>query len=73
LSIVDKTVRRMGGKFHVSNARTGGFLARLELTKAPAGDGTEKAPAVNGSEKRSWPWRPAAAARRALQKAALPK
>jgi len=67
LSIVDKTVRRMGGKFQVSNARTGGFQARLELHRATADD-TAKAPAANGSEKRSW--RTALAVRRVLPKAA---
>jgi len=63
LSIVDKTVRRMGGKFQVSNARTGGFLARLELTRA-AGDDAVKTAATAGAEKRSW--RPSLVVRRVL-------
>ncbi|WP_198970129.1 sensor histidine kinase [Xylophilus sp. ASV27] len=51
LSIVDKTVRRMGGSFTLSNAPTGGLNARIVLTRA-TGEGTP-APA-QPPEKRSW-------------------
>jgi two-component system osmolarity sensor histidine kinase EnvZ len=34
LSIVDKTVRRMGGKFGVGNSSTGGFTTRIQLQQA---------------------------------------
>ncbi len=40
LSIVDKTVRRMGGKLTMANARTGGLLVRIQLNRAPAPAGT---------------------------------
>ena len=72
LSIVDKTVRRMGGSFQLSNARTGGFLARIQLIKAPAlatGDAT----ATTATGKKSSPWRPSAVARRVLPRSSTPK
>lgn len=34
LSIVDKTVRRMGGKFGIGNSSTGGFTTRIQLQQA---------------------------------------
>lgn len=34
LSIVDKTVRRMGGKFGLGNSSTGGFTVRIQLRQA---------------------------------------
>jgi len=34
LSIVDKTVRRMGGKFGLGNSSTGGFTIRIQLKQA---------------------------------------
>jgi two-component system osmolarity sensor histidine kinase EnvZ len=34
LSIVDKTVRRMGGKFGVGNSSSGGFTTRVQLQQA---------------------------------------
>ncbi|MEK9802423.1 MAG: ATP-binding protein [Curvibacter sp.] len=34
LSIVDKTVRRMGGKFGIGNSPTGGFTTRIQLQQA---------------------------------------
>ncbi len=34
LSIVDKTVRRMGGKFGLGNSQSGGFVARIQLPVA---------------------------------------
>lgn len=36
LSIVDKTVRRMGGKFGLGNSSTGGFTIRIQLKQAHA-------------------------------------
>ncbi|WP_295850635.1 sensor histidine kinase [uncultured Xylophilus sp.] len=52
LSIVDKTVRRMGGTFALSNASNGGLSARIQLRRA---EGKPPAPsAQNGSEKRLW-------------------
>ncbi len=51
LSIVDKTVRRMGGKIVLSNAPTGGLSARIQLARASA-DGA--AAVATGTEKRSW-------------------
>jgi len=51
LSIVDKTVRRMGGNFTLSNAPTGGLNARIVLTRATA-EGTPAQP--HPVEKRSW-------------------
>lgn len=36
LSIVDKTVRRMGGKFGLGNSSTGGFTTRIQLKQARA-------------------------------------
>ncbi|HXE22581.1 MAG TPA: ATP-binding protein [Rhodoferax sp.] len=36
LSIVDKTVQRMGGAFTLSNASTGGLVAHIRLRNAPA-------------------------------------
>ena len=37
LSIVDKTVSRMGGTFVLSNSSTGGLAANLKLQRAPLG------------------------------------
>jgi two-component system osmolarity sensor histidine kinase EnvZ len=37
LSIVDKTVSRMGGTFVLSNSSTGGLAANLKLQRAPPG------------------------------------
>jgi len=34
LSIVEKTVRRMGGKFGLGNSQSGGFVARIQLPVA---------------------------------------
>ncbi len=34
LAIVDKTVRRMGGKFGLGNSNTGGFSTRIQLQQA---------------------------------------
>jgi two-component system osmolarity sensor histidine kinase EnvZ len=39
LSIVEKTVRRMGGKFGLGNSSTGGLTTRIQLPVAPAGNG----------------------------------
>lgn len=36
LSIVDKTVRRMGGKFGLGNSSTGGFTVRIQLKQPRA-------------------------------------
>ncbi len=36
LSIVEKTVRRMGGKFGLGNSSTGGFTIRIQLKQAHA-------------------------------------
>jgi two-component system osmolarity sensor histidine kinase EnvZ len=71
LSIVDKTVRRMGGSFQLSNARTGGFLARIQLTRAPDLASEDKSASAPISEKRSW--RPSAVARRVRPKPPAPK
>ena len=35
LSIVDKTVRRMGGSFSLVNTKSGGLAAHMKLQKAP--------------------------------------
>ncbi|MES2185582.1 MAG: ATP-binding protein [Pseudomonadota bacterium] len=51
LSIVDKTVRRMGGKLTVGNSRTGGLSVRIQLIRAPAAEGTPPHVAHIG---RSW-------------------
>jgi len=36
LSIVDKTIQRMGGTFTLSNTSTGGLAAHIRLHNAPA-------------------------------------
>jgi two-component system osmolarity sensor histidine kinase EnvZ len=35
LSIVEKTVRRLGGRFGVGNSTTGGLSTRIQLQQAP--------------------------------------
>lgn len=43
LSIVDKTVQRMGGKLAITNASTGGFSAHIRLDKASQEDVAQQA------------------------------
>ncbi|MEO7128998.1 MAG: HAMP domain-containing sensor histidine kinase, partial [Rhodoferax sp.] len=42
LSIVDKTIQRMGGSFTLTNASTGGLAAHIRLHIAPATQVSEK-------------------------------
>ena len=41
LSIVDKTVQRMGGAFALSNSSTGGLVAHIQLARAAAPDAAD--------------------------------
>ncbi len=41
LSIVDKTVQRLGGVFALANSATGGLVAHVQLQRADLGDGED--------------------------------
>ena len=41
LSIVDKTIQRMGGIFALANAASGGLVAHVQLQRASTAEGTE--------------------------------
>jgi two-component system, OmpR family, osmolarity sensor histidine kinase EnvZ len=42
LSIVDKTIRRMGGIFALANTRSGGLAAHIQLNRATAGESVKE-------------------------------